>query len=624
MGRRVFGGVRMLVVLGVILLSAIAEGATETRADAIALRRAAFVGDGGAAAQARLNFPQGVAVDAQGNIYIADTFNHRIRRVDGRSGVITTFAGTGTMGFSGDGGPAGSAQLATPTALGLDAAGNLNVLDRGNRRIRRIEAGAGTIRTVAGNGDFGFSGDGGPAVAATFNNPRGLAVSPDGTLYIADTGNHRVRRVDGVTGVITTVAGSGVPGFAGDGGPATQAQVNAPQALALDRTGGLYLIDGGNHRIRRVDLATGFIRTVGGSGQPGFSGDGGPATQAQVANPQALAVDAQGNLLVADTFNDRARRIEVGSGTVTTIGGKGTSGLVGDGGPAIQVELVSPTDIDMDAGGNLFIADPSGRVHWVDADNRLITTIAGRGVPTSPPTLGVGQDLPSVVFTFLPPDASARLPGGGPIASELGQVTDRLTGLSGTQVVHHRQTAVSTVHPASGETVPVVPTALEDLPPQASARQASRQPDGRPVVNAEQGTVSITLQQRLTPGGARGPARPHGAPDPLSCEGRHRAVRAVYPDHRRAEPPAQPPLPIQLLPGHGPTRLRIGRGRTGDDHLQRRPPADGYAGPRRDPPASRLPPAGVHAVADTSVALGAREEAAEWGTGKRFGVRGIS
>jgi sugar lactone lactonase YvrE len=390
---------------------------------------------------ASLNFPQGVAVDPQGNIYIADTFNHRIRRVDGRTGIITTIAGTGTLGFAGDGGPAQNAQLATPTALGLDAAGNLYVLDRGNRRVRRIEAETGIIRTVAGSGESDFSGDAGPATLATFNNPRGLAVAPDRTLYIADTGNHRIRRVDATTGIITTVAGSGVaafagdggpgalaqlsfpqavaldaagnlylidggnhrvrrmdgqtgaiatvagtgdPGFSGDGGPATLARLNTPQALALDRAGGLYLADGGNDRVRRVELASGLIRTVGGTGRPGFSGDGGPAMQAQLANPQALAVDTRGNVFVADTFNDRVRRIEAGSNAISTVGGSGAAGLVGDGGPAIEAQLASPNSVALDASGNRFIADKFNfRVRRIDARTGTITTVAGTGEPGS-------------------------------------------------------------------------------------------------------------------------------------------------------------------------------------------------------------------------------------------------
>ena len=402
------------------------------------LRKARFLGDGGPATVASLNFPQGVAVDSQGNIYIADTFNHRVRRVDGRTGIITTIAGTGTVGFAGDGGPAADAQLATPTALGLDAVGNLYVLDRGNRRVRRVEAGTGTIRTVAGSGEFGSSGDGGLAVFAAFNNPRGLAVAPDGTFYIADTGNHRIRRVDGASGIITTVVGTGTPGFAGDGGPATLAQlnfpqavaldaagnlylidggnhrvrlvdraasvittaagtgtpgfsgdgglatlaqINAPQALALDRSGMLYLADGGNHRVRRLDLAAGLIRTVGGSGQPGFSGDGARATQAQLANPQALTVDTQGNVLLADTFNDRVRRIGAASGAISTVAGSGAAGLIGDGGPATEAQL-SPAGLAIDAGGNFLVADPgNSRIRRVDARTGIITTVAGTGEP---------------------------------------------------------------------------------------------------------------------------------------------------------------------------------------------------------------------------------------------------
>jgi sugar lactone lactonase YvrE len=272
-----------------------------------------YSGDGGPATQAQLNEPAGVALDAQGNLYIADTGNHRVRRVD-TSGIITTLAGTGSPGFSGDGGPAAQAQLNQPMAVVADGNAKLYVADTGNHRIRTISLGGGPIATLAGTGTAGFSGDGGPGTAAQLSAPSGLAFDPEGKgLYVADTNNHRVRLIE-QSGVITTVAGTGVPGFSGDGGPASQAQLNAPVGLEYDVIQGdanrdLYVADTANHRVRKIDLAGGAITTVVGSGAAGFAGDGGQAGAASLNAPRAVALDANGNLFVADTFNERVRRV---------------------------------------------------------------------------------------------------------------------------------------------------------------------------------------------------------------------------------------------------------------------------------------------------------------------------
>ena len=267
------------------------------------------VGNGGPATEAQFAFPTDPAVDGSGNLYVADSGNHRIRRIDAE-GVITTIAGTGVRGFGGDGGPATEAQFAAPTDLALDESGNVYVSDWRSRRIRRIDA-EGVITTIAGTGVRGFGGDGGPATEAQFAVPSGLAVDGSGNLYVADSGNHRIRRID-AEGVITTIAGTGVRGFGGDGGPATEAQFAAPTDLALDGSGNLYVTDLTAIRIRRID-AEGVITTIAGSGpvfsQGGYSGDGGPATEAQFALPRGLAVDGSGNLYVADSGNQRIRVI---------------------------------------------------------------------------------------------------------------------------------------------------------------------------------------------------------------------------------------------------------------------------------------------------------------------------
>ncbi len=242
---------------------------------------------------AALNQPYGVTPDSAGNLYIADDQNNRIRKVSG--GTITTVAGIGTMGFSGDGGPATSALLYIPHGVAADSAGNLYIADTGNLRVRKVSGG--TITTVAGNGTVSFSGDGGPATSASINIPYGVAVDSAGNLYIADTGNNRIRKVSG--GTITTVAGNGTASFSGDGGPATSASINEPWAVAVDSAGNLYIADYANNRIRKVSGGT--ITTVAGNGVVGFSGDGGPATNALLGYPEGVAVDSAGNLYISDS-----------------------------------------------------------------------------------------------------------------------------------------------------------------------------------------------------------------------------------------------------------------------------------------------------------------------------------
>lgn len=268
-----------------------------------------FSGDGGPATAALLDSPQGVAVDAHNHLYIADTHNNRVRELDLGTGVITTIAGS-SAGFSGDGGTAASAQLRLPTALAVDAGGNLYVADTGNHRVRRINVAAGTIATVAGDGRQGFSGDGGPAIAASIDSPAGLAIDAAGYLVIADTHNQRLRSVDAASGVIRTVAGTGSAGYAGDSGAAASARLALPHGLSIDAAGNIYIADTANQRIRRIDATTGAITTVAGSGTQGFSGDDGAATAASLDSPRATAVTPGGLLAVTDTANRRVRQLD--------------------------------------------------------------------------------------------------------------------------------------------------------------------------------------------------------------------------------------------------------------------------------------------------------------------------
>ena len=299
--------------------------------------RAFYSGDGGAATNAAWEDPFGVAVDASGNLFIVDSFNNRICKV-GTDGIITTLAGNGIPGYSGDGGGATNAELNYPSGVAVDASGNLFIADTGNYRIREVRTN-GIITTVAGNGTRGYSGDGGPATKAELDNPTGVAVDASGNLFIADSGNDRIREV-GTNGIITTVAGNGTYGYSGDGGPATNAELWNPDGVAVDASGNLFIADQDNNRIREVGT-NGIITTVAGNGTNGYSGDGGAATSAELSLAHGVAVDASGNLFIADSENSRIR--EVGTnGIITTVAGNGTQGYSGDGGAATSAELSYP------------------------------------------------------------------------------------------------------------------------------------------------------------------------------------------------------------------------------------------------------------------------------------------
>ena len=328
-----------------------------------------FSGDNGPATSAQLNHPIGVAVDSAGNLYIADANNNRIRKVS--NGVISTAAGNGTQGFSGDNGPATSAQLNSPNGVAVDSAANLYIADTGNYRVRKVSNGA--ITTVAGGGSP--LGDNGPATGGWLGLPSGVAVDSAGNLYITDLDNNRVRKVS--NGVITTVAGNGTYGFSGDNGPATSAQLYGPEGVAVDNAGNLYIADTYNERIRKV--SNGVITTVAGNGVCcGFSGDNGLATRAQLNGPWGAAVDSAGNLYIADYSNNRIRKVV--NGVITTVAGDGTCCFSGDNGPATSAQLYDPEGAAVDSAGNLYIADSLNyRIRKVV--NGVITTVAGNGTP---------------------------------------------------------------------------------------------------------------------------------------------------------------------------------------------------------------------------------------------------
>lgn len=340
-----------------------------------------FAGDGGPATSADLASPRGVA-DSGAALYVADTQNHRVRLVDG--GLIDTVAGTGTAGVAGDGEVPTAAQLNDPHGLAVDVFGTVYVADRGNHAVRAFTLG-GTLDTIAGTlGTAGTGGDGGPATAATLNGPTDVAVDLDGYVYVADRDNHRIRRIEpGAGGLIETVVGTGTAGFSGDGGPGAAAQLSLPTSVEVGADGRIYIADEGNHRVRVWDVATDTISTFVGTGTPGFSGDGGPATAAQIQAPAGLGADEAGNLYVADRGNQRVRRIG-GDGVIFTVAGIGAAGYNGDGIPAESAQVNVPYAVEAVTGtADLYIAD-SG-----NARIRLVTDATD--VP-------VGAPLPLALF----------------------------------------------------------------------------------------------------------------------------------------------------------------------------------------------------------------------------------
>jgi NHL repeat len=373
-----------------------------------------YAGDGGPAVGASLAFPAGVALDRYGNLYIADLNANRIRKVSSANGVITTVAGNGVGTYSGDGGQATNASFSSPASVTLDAAGNLFIADWFNHRIRRVSA-DGIITTVAGNGFGGYAGDNGTATNASLSYPYGVAVDAAGDIFIADYGNQRVRKVD-ANGIITTVAGNGDANYSGDDGAATNASLNYPTSVAVDPSGNLFIADYGNDRIREVGT-NGIITTIAGDGVPGFSGDGGPATNASIESAWGVTLDASGNLFIVEqAFADRVRKVDT-NGIITTVAGNGSEGYFGDGGAATNAGFFWPRVMALDASGNLFIADSYNyRIREVSStvSSSLILRNAGPGdageyrvvvtgpcgsVTSNPAMLDLGVPIPTIQTT---------------------------------------------------------------------------------------------------------------------------------------------------------------------------------------------------------------------------------
>jgi sugar lactone lactonase YvrE len=345
-----------------------------------------YSGDGGPAASAQLKSPQGVAMDSLGNLYIADTGNYVIREVTALTGIITTVPVTG---------PETDDSSITPTGIAADSLGNLYIADSYNNVILKVPVSTGIATEVVGSGPAGYSGDGGPAYAAhlnILNYSSGVAVDASGDIYFADTGNNVIRKVTASTGIITTVAGS-------------SAGLSNPRGVAVDTAGNLYIADTGHNRIREVAASTGIITTLAGSTRCGYAGDSGAATSAKLCDPSNVALDAVGNLYIADSGNVRIREVMALTGIITTVAGDGTKGYGGDGGAAtaIGAEMNLPQGVARDTAGNLYIADSgNGVIRKVTASTGIITTVAGGGSGCSQQTDNAGDGCPATSAKLVP------------------------------------------------------------------------------------------------------------------------------------------------------------------------------------------------------------------------------
>ena len=436
---------------------------------------ASYSGDGGPAAVAQIDVPGAVAMDPAGNFYIADSLNHRVRKIS-PSGVITTVAGTGAAGYSGDGGAATSAQLDSPMGVAADAYGDLFIADTGNNRIRKVTAG-GTIFTVVGNGNAGFFGDGGPGPQAALHSPESVAVDAAGNLYIADTGNQRVRAAT-QTLTVRTIAGTGQAGFSGDGGPAANAELSSPAAVALDAGGNVYIADRDNGRIRIVNRA-GTIATVAGSSSANGIGDGGPAASAGLAAPQGVAVDGAGDIFVSDTGHNRVREV-FANGTIVTLAGNGNRGYAGDGGPAPGAQFNAPLALAMDAAGNLYVADSANNavraIQPASAAPAISAVVNGASAQSGAVSPG---EVVVIYGTNLGPAqlVSAQLDSSGLVSNQLAGTTVSFGGIAAPLVyVSYSQVSAVVPYGVSAGSVPVQVQYQGQAPAQATATVAAASP----------------------------------------------------------------------------------------------------------------------------------------------------
>ncbi len=393
-----------------------------------------YTGDGGPASAAALNGPSYLTTDTAGNIYFSDFNSNVVRRVN-TSGTITTIAGTGTSGYTGDGGPATAATFNFVRGIALDKWGNLFIADQNNHVIRRIDN-AGTITTFAGNSTNGYSGDAGPATAAQLSYPQRIATDTAGNIFITDF-YHVIRKIN-PSGIITTIAGTpGIGGYSGDGGPASAAAFHSPDGMCTDLTGNLYIADGRNHVIRKIDTA-GIVTTIAGSNVSGYTGDGGTATAANLNRPSSVAIDTTGALYIADSWNHVIRKIAA-SGIINTVVGTGTSGYSGDYGLADTAKISFPSSIIFDRTNRLYIGEAAYVI---------------RRVQPGTPTTYVTSISPTTSFTLFPNPVNQSLTLSLPLHHPAPAIV-YITDVSGRQYIATPIPIGTTTHTISLHQLPI-------------------------------------------------------------------------------------------------------------------------------------------------------------------------
>ena len=441
---------------------------------------AGYNGDNILAINAELNAPVGVAFDAFGNLYVADYQNARIRKINVGTNIISTVAGNGSaLGYNGDNIPAVTAGLTSVFGVAIDVSGNLFLTELNGHRIRKVDVTTGLISTIAGNGIAGYNGDNILATSAELTGPANIVIDANGNIFFVDAGNSgRIRKIDAGTGIITTIAGSGTAGFNGDNIPATSAQLNAPDGLALDGFGNIFISDAGNQRIRKITAGTGIITTIAGNGIYGYNGDNISATSAELADPSGLSTDAAGNVYISDQLNQRIRKVTVSTGLITTVAGTGTAGFNGDNIPAISAKINYPAGIVLDLSGNIWFADyANNRIREVSVNlpptisNFTYQTVCA-GIATGVLAFTIGDDqtpVNNLVLTgssdniALVPNSNIVFSGSGanqtvtvtPVSGQSGTATITITvtdggGLSSSSTFLLTANPLPTVQPISG------------------------------------------------------------------------------------------------------------------------------------------------------------------------------
>lgn len=404
-----------------------------------------YNGDNKPATTAQIYYPYGICIDAIGNVYIDEWGNHRIRKVN-TAGTITTYCGNGVLGNTGNGGPATAAQVWGAYGMKMDGGGNIYFADAENAVVRKISTTTGIITLVAGKGTTGYAGDGGAATNAELNYPTDVVVDQSGNIYIADMGNNRVRKIDPSTGIITTIAGTGTGGYSGDGGQATAATLAGPYYITVDNSGNIFFTDNQNAAVRKINISTGIITTYAGKGQIGYSGDCGPATNATMSDPLGLAFDNAGNLFISDAENNVIREVYAANQVIITYAGNGTQGYSGNGGPAIKAALYHPVDLTFDNAGDLIFDDDLNMViREIQPGSQTSAAFTLSGISSN---CGICNGSASINFTG--PDSS-----GASYVWSNGQTSQTATNLcSGTYTVTVNEGCVAftdtvTIHSSS-------------------------------------------------------------------------------------------------------------------------------------------------------------------------------